>query len=56
MQSQNVHFVTTLLVPLIKKTYLTKGVKEYALIQEMTWRPLNMEPFRHKMFISSQPY
>ena len=33
--SQNVHLLTTLLVPLIKKTSLTKVVKEYALIKEM---------------------
>ena len=53
--SQTVHFVTTLLKPQTK-TSLTKVVKEYALIQEMSWRPLNMESFGHKMFISSQPY
>ena len=41
--SQNVHFVTTLLLPLNKKTYLTKVVKEYALMKEMSRRPQNME-------------
>ena len=40
--SQNVDFVTTLLVPPIKKTSLTNVVKEYALIKEMLCRPLNM--------------
>ena len=97
--SQNVHFVTTLLVPLIKKlvlqkllrnkhlyrkchgdhliwnhlvtkcsfchnltettkqkTDLTKVVKEYPLIKQMLWRPINMESIGHKMFILSQPY
>ena len=39
-----------------QQTYLKKVVKEYALIQEMSWRPLNIESFGHKMFISSQPY
>ena len=39
-----------------KKTYLTKVVKEYALIKEMSWRPAYMESYGHKMFISSQPY
>ena len=41
----------TLLNPLNKKNYLTKVVKEYALIQEMSWRSLNMEAFDLKMFI-----
>ena len=54
--SQNVHLVTTLLVTLMKPNLLTKVVKEYALIQKMSWRPLNMESFGHKIFISSQPY
>ena len=49
--SQNVHLVTTLLVP-----SLTKVVKEYALIKEMSRRQLKMESIGHKMFISSQPY
>ena len=40
--SQNVHFVTTLLLP-IKKNNLTKVFKEYALLKEMSSRPLNME-------------
>ena len=39
-----------------QKTSLTIVFKEYVLIHEMSWRPLNMESFRHKMFISSQPY
>ena len=43
ISSQNAHFVTTLLAPLIKKTSLTKVVKEYVIIQEMAWRPLNIE-------------
>ena len=34
-----------------QKTVLTKVVKEYALIQEMSWRPLTMDSFGHKMFI-----
>ena len=38
-----------------QKTYLTKAFKEYALMMEMLCRPLNMEWFSHKMFISSQP-
>ena len=37
-----------------QKTYLTKVVKEYALMMEMPCRPLNMESFGHKIFISSQ--
>ena len=37
-----------------QENYLTKAVKEYALMLEMPWRPLNMESFHHKMFISSQ--
>ena len=52
--SQMVHFVTTLLKPLNKKTYLTKVVKEYALMKEMPCRPLNMESFGHKIFIQSK--
>ena len=39
-----------------QKTFLTKVVKEYTLIKVMSWRPLNMELFGHKMFISSQLY
>ena len=39
-----------------QKKYLTKAVKEYELIMEMTCRPLNMESFGHKMFISSQQF
>ena len=39
-----------------QKTSLTKVVKEYVLIQEMSWKSLYMESFGHKMFISSQPY
>ena len=50
--SQNVHFTGAS----IKKNSLTKVVKEYALIQEMSWKPLTMEIFSHKMFIFSQPY
>ena len=38
------------------KTSLTKLAKEYALIKEMSWRPLNMESFGHKKLISSQSY
>ena len=38
-----------------QKTYLTKVVKEYSLIQEMSCKPLNMESFSHKMLILSQP-
>ena len=38
-----------------QKTSLTKVVKEYVLMQKMSWRPLRMESFGHKMFISSQP-
>ena len=34
-----------------QKTYLTKVVKEYALMKEMPYRPLNMELFGHKIFI-----
>ena len=36
------------------KTSLTKFVGEYALIKEMSERPINMESFGHKLFISSQ--
>ena len=39
-----------------QKTYLTKVVKESALIKEMSFRPVNMESFGHKMFILSQSY
>ena len=39
-----------------QKTYLTKAVKEYALMMEMLCRPLNMESFGHKMFILSQQF
>ena len=39
-----------------KKTSLTKVVKEYALMKEMPYRPLNMESFGHKIFILSQLY
>jgi len=53
ISSQNVHFVTTLLVPIIKKNSLTKVVKEYALIKEKSCRPINMESIGHKTFISS---
>ena len=53
--SQNVHIVKTLLVP-VNKTFFNNFFKEYALIQEMSWRPLNMELIGHKMLISSQPF
>ena len=39
-----------------QKTYLTKVVKEQALMMEMPSRPINMESFGHKMFISSQQF
>ena len=39
-----------------KKKSLTKVVKEYALIKEMSWRSLTLDSFGHKMFISPQPY
>ena len=39
-----------------QKTSLTKVVKKYALIKEMSWKPLNMEAFGHKMFILLQSY
>ena len=32
----------------IQKDPLTKVVKKYALMLEMSWRPLNMESFGHK--------
>ena len=32
-----------------QKNSVTKVVKEYVLIQEMSWRPLNMESFRHNL-------
>ena len=32
-----------------QKTYLMNVVKEYALIQEMSWRPLNVESFGHNL-------
>ena len=37
-----------------QKTNLGKVDKEQALIQKMSWRPLNMESFGHKMIIWSQ--
>ena len=52
--SQNAHFVIT--GASNQKTSLTKVVKEYVLIHEMSLIPINMESFRHKLFISSQPY
>ena len=36
-----------------QKTYLTKVVKEYTLIKQMSCRPPNMESIGHKMFILS---
>ena len=39
-----------------QKTSFTKVVKEYILIKEMSWRPLYIESFGHKMFILSEPY
>ena len=39
-----------------QKTSLPTVVKEYALIQEMSCRPLSIESIGHKMFILSQPY
>ena len=45
-----------LLVSSACEKMLTKVVKEYALIQEMSWRPLNVELFGDKMFIKSQLY
>ena len=38
-----------------KQNYLTKVVKEYVLIQEMSWRSVNRESFGQKTFILSQP-
>ena len=37
-----------------QKPYLTKVVKECALMMEMPCRPLIMESFGHKTFILSQ--
>ena len=56
ISSQNFHFVITLQVTSDQKTSLMKVVKEYALIKEMSYRPLNMELFCHQIFILSQPY
>ena len=39
-----------------QKTDWTKAVNEHALMMEIRCRPINMESFSHKMFISSQPY
>ena len=39
-----------------QKPYLSKAVKEYALMMEMLCITLNMELFRHKLFISSQQF
>ena len=39
-----------------QKTYVTKAVKEYALMMEMLCITLNMELFSHKLFISSQQF
>ena len=36
------------------KTDLTIVVEEYALMMEMPYRPVNLESFGHKIFISSQ--
>ena len=61
ISSQNIHFVTkcsfrhNLTEANKQKTYLTK-VKEYELMMEMPFRPLNMESFGHKMLISSQQF
>ena len=38
------------------KTYLTKVVKEYALMMEIVCAPLNMESFGNKMLILSQQF
>ena len=37
-----------------QKTDLTIVVEEFALMIEMPCRPVNLESFGHKMFISSQ--
>ena len=39
-----------------QKTYLTKVVKEYALMMEMPCRPINMESFGHQIFILLQQF
>ena len=39
-----------------QKTYLTKVVKEYALMKEIPCRPPNMESIGDKMFILSQMF
>ena len=38
-----------------QKTYLTKAVDEYAIKKRKSQRPLNMQLFGQKVFISSQP-
>ena len=48
-------FCQNLTVASKEKTYLTKVVKECALMMEMPCILLNMESFGHKMFNSSQP-
>ena len=37
--------------PASQKTSLTKVVKEYVPLQDMSWRPLNMKSSCHKMLI-----
>ena len=54
--SQNAHFFTTLLVPPNKENYLTKTIKEYFFIKEMSFRATYIDTFGHKMFILSQLY
>ena len=39
-----------------QKTYLTKVVKEYALMMEILCRPLNIESFGNKIFIFLQQF
>ena len=39
-----------------EQTYLTKVVKEYALMMEIPCRPINIELFGQKMFILSQQF
>ena len=38
-----------------QRTSLTKVVKEYAIMKERSWIPVNRESFGHKVFISSEP-
>ena len=52
----NVFFCHNFIYAFNPETYFTKVVKLYLFLKEMLYKPINMQLFGPKMFISSKPY